>query len=373
MVVQISISILACPRRFIYAFVLLVLILAGAVEAKFKGESTETCEAGGACGVATEEEELECFDLSSNCEQFFTRGGIKESCILEFPDMREKCRKSCHLCDNKETDKVWNIYSEDAQKITGMDAAMVWEYSAKVDDYMYNQVYVDEDDKFKSVRADCVNQNELCLYWAAIGECEANPDFMTMQCAPSCLTCDKLSFEMRCPYDPNDPMAWSEPGDLNAMFTRIVTDPEFQQYQPTILSQPDSTQKGILNGPWVVVLDNFLSQEECDTLIELGAVKGYERSQDVGARKFDGTFDGKESSGRTSTNAWCTEECWEHATTQLVHDRMHHLIQVPPGNYEYLQLLRCKYAFVLVQPVPPLILLAAIYQNSFLLLTFICR
>ena len=93
-------------------------------------------------------------------------------------------------------------------------------------------------------------------------------------------------------------------------------------------------------GPWIVVLENFLSEEECDTLIHLGGEKGYEISKDVGERNFDGTYDGIESKDRTSSNAWCTEECWEHSATQAVHDRIELLTGINRTNYEYLQLLR---------------------------------
>lgn len=41
----------------------------------------------------------------------------------------------------------------------------------------------------------------------------------------------------------------------------------------------------------MVVLDTFLTQEECDRLIYLGGEEGYNRSADVGQEKEDGTFD----------------------------------------------------------------------------------
>ena len=54
------------------------------------------------------------------------------------------------------------------------------------------------------------------------------------------------------------------------MFTHITTDPVIQQqYTPTILS----------NDPWIIQLDNFISVEECQTLITLCAELGYKRSE----------------------------------------------------------------------------------------------
>jgi len=37
--------------------------------------------------------------------------------------------------------------------------------------------------------ADCVNTNELCAFWASLGECENNPGFMTKGCKLACQVC----------------------------------------------------------------------------------------------------------------------------------------------------------------------------------------
>ena len=122
-------------------------------------------------------------------------------------------------------------------------------------------------------------------------ECEKNPKFMQMECAPSCKSCINLDFDFRCPFDPSVPTIWG-PGDLNYMFERITTDPYYQQYTPTILSRPGvGVGKFPDDGPWVITLDNVISEEECIKLIELGGVRGYEQSYDVGKKKYDGTFD----------------------------------------------------------------------------------
>lgn len=98
---------------------------------------------------------------------------------------------------------------------------------------------------------------------------------MLLQCAPVCQTCHQLSFDHRCPYDKNAPVIWA-PGDLNKMFERLTSEEYYvQRYEPNILSQPP-------DGPWIITLENVASQEECARMIELGAIKGYERSEDVG-------------------------------------------------------------------------------------------
>ena len=197
----------------------------------------------------------------------------------------------------------------------------------------YVREIVKVDPKYAKVRADCKNRHPQCAFWAAIGECEANPKYMLLQCAPSCQTCDKIDFDARCPWDRDAPSIFDEPGDLNKMFERITTDPFYQQYQPVVHSQPPQ-------GPWLITLENFTTDEECDRLIQLGAEEGYEISKDVGKKKFDGTYDGFENKGRTSTNAWCNDKCYNDTLTQQVLMRMANLTGVPEENSEYLQLLK---------------------------------
>jgi len=76
----------------------------------------------------------------------------------------------------------------------------------------------------------------------------------------------------------------------------ILSDPELQKYEPTVFSRPsyadgDTEETADYQlGPWVVTLDNFLTEDESQRLIELGALEGYRRSSDVGKPNKDGTF-----------------------------------------------------------------------------------
>lgn len=125
-------------------------------------------------------------------------------------------------------------------------------------------------------------------------------------------------------------------GDLNKMFELIVS----KYPETTVLLKPGQPNLTYDDSPWVIMIDNFLSEVECQTLIELGAVEGYERSKDVGAKKFDGTYDSHLSTGRTSSNAWCTEACFNHTMTKSVLEKIETLTGVPDSHSEYLQLLQ---------------------------------
>lgn len=111
-----------------------------------------------------------------------------------------------------------------------------------------------------------------------------NSLWMQANCAPVCEACLSLDYDHRCPAIPNhasSSMNALQPGGLNALFERIVTHDFYHRYKPKALSMPHNTtmkQVDTVDGPWVVVLDDFLTDEECDRLIQLGTDKGYEQS-----------------------------------------------------------------------------------------------
>jgi hypothetical protein len=111
------------------------------------------------------------------------------------------------------------------------------------------------DDKYEKVRGICKNSHTACAFWAVLGECEGNAGYMTVNCAPVCESCEQLHVETRCPMDP-DAIDVLYPGDLDTMFQGIITNPDFQQYEPKVLSRPefalgDSAETADYQlGPW---------------------------------------------------------------------------------------------------------------------------
>jgi prolyl 4-hydroxylase len=142
---------------------------------------------------------------------------------------------------------------------------------------------------------------------------------MLLNCAPVCQSCDQLHFETRCPYN-GKLGVWKEEGDATKMFQGIV-----DQYQPTILSQD----------PWVLLLDDFLTADECQSLLNWGTKIGYVRS---GETNQNGTM-GVQSNKRTSTNAWCRNECYQDPKMQGVLAKIEQLTGIPESHGEFLQLL----------------------------------
>jgi prolyl 4-hydroxylase len=217
----------------------------------------------------------------------------------------------------------------------------------RMERYMAETVMVD--DYYRSVRAQCRNLHADCVSWAVQGQCEVAQHYMQVHCAPACMACENLSFELRCLTHRSSSTtadAW-KPGDLDAMFQRITQDSVYQQqqhqYQPVILSRPGQINpftRG--DSPWMVVLENFVSADDCETLQELGRLRGYQRSTTIGAGRDDagalqqvGDYE-----GRTSQNAWCLDDCHEHPVVQRVLQKIANVTGLAESHAEYLQLLR---------------------------------
>lgn len=200
----------------------------------------------------------------------------------------------------------------------------------------------------------CRNMDAECSQWAVDGSCAEDSDdyeYMKLNCAPACQTCDSLDRSLVCPIGENNEVVF-EPGGLNEMFERILNNYS-QEYNPQALSRPKVTRDGkpvIPNpnpnyndgdGPWILLLDNFITNEEADALIAAGHKKGYERSADVGIELPDGTFEDDENDGRTSTNSWCDVElCQEDPIIMPVIERIHNITGTKIENSEHIQLLR---------------------------------
>jgi len=305
--------------------------------------------------------QMECIDRNENCGIWAAAGecGANPKFMLNF------CRKTCDICDFKgnlteliehkrRLDKVGgdemlleNSFGMNQTEFEDSDDGLSFtQVEQETADYMENVIF--SNNEYANLRDTCKNRNKSCARWTALGECEKNPTYMQKMCAPSCRSCDVLDPTFRCPIDKTAPKALPGKGHLNALFERIVTAEEFKKYNPTILSQPKDSKETANTDetetaddkPWVITLDNFVSPEECDRLIQLGHDKGYERSADTGKRLFDGTHEKFVNDGRTSTNIFCTDECNADPATHNVTARMESLTGIGSNNYEFLQLLR---------------------------------
>jgi prolyl 4-hydroxylase len=214
----------------------------------------------------------------------------------------------------------------------------------------------------------CENRHQFCAFWVTSGECDKNRAYMATNCAPSCKTCHLIDMEARCPKLLNPRPALGK-GGLNRMFERIVREApgnrslteedrrqlqesNMTEYTVVVHSGPGSSPEDFVDDltvatdksrpPWVVAIENFLTSDECDALVQLGHKYVYKRSEDVGERKFDGTHGSIQSDRRTSENAWCSEKdgCRQESVAHNIHRRMSAVMNIPTNNSEDLQLLK---------------------------------
>jgi hypothetical protein len=243
-------------------------------------------------------------------------------------------------------------------------------------------------DRYSSVRYECYNYDEHCAALASQGACTLPPplpnddneaqedddeymaalelyDFMMMHCAPSCHACenmipteDDVVIKECTPDYTLD--TFDDEHDMHEMFQRIVGELPFEEgmvvpdYTVNVISRPikpeDDTPEVDLDvldyhvGPWIITLDDFITSEECDRLIELGSIEGYKRSELEEEWHQDEEEIRKERESenayRTSTNSWCMEECYRDPIAKRVMEKIQNVTGVPEAHSEYLQLLR---------------------------------
>jgi len=262
--------------------------------------------------------------------------------------MIRSCRRSCTQCpDQAEELAAILAAKERKKKVYTQEELTVGADMGKPQSLEDHNFHVSEKESTAQIEASrdylqdsdfdddllkiCLNRHGKCVAWAVAGECEKNKKYMITNCAPACMTCDKLTIESRCPIDPDAKAAW-EPGSLNAMFERLTSEEITTKYNVTILSKPPE--------PWVVIVDDLVTEEECKRLIELGDLEEYKRSEDVGAKNPDGSYGSIVSTGRTSSNAWCTTDCYKDPIASRASQKLGDLTMINETNSEYLQLLK---------------------------------
>mmetsp|Transcript_5321 Transcript_5321/g.6946 ORF Transcript_5321/g.6946 Transcript_5321/m.6946 type:complete len:501 (+) Transcript_5321:69-1571(+) len=171
-----------------------------------------------------------------------------------------------------------------------------------------------------------------CTDYAAHGECDKNPGWMIINCPVSCNRCELLEKKKRCDstfLNVSAEHVWKT-GDLDALFEGMISD---DKYNIEVLSRPPE-------GPWILQFEDFLSENEADTLRDFGYKLGFQRSTDTGVENERGESTKIFSTSRTSTNAWCTGECEGHPTARGITERIVDVTKVPEENYEQFQLLK---------------------------------
>ena len=167
----------------------------------------------------------------------------------------------------------------------------------------------------------CQDRFSICASQAMSGGCERSPGWMIVHCCQSCdpyLNASKLiDPKVRCSREHlNTPDPIWKAGDLNRMFESWANNQTLKDlYDFEVVSSPEPSKYGATwtgakeGSPWVVLFNNFLTDDEVSDLIRGGELEGYERSTDQGAANALGEQEKIVSQTRTSSNAWCMHKC----------------------------------------------------------------
>jgi prolyl 4-hydroxylase len=272
-------------------------------------------------------DEPNCYDEGERCAE----RALNNGCVRNFAEMSQTCRETCLLCPTAQgLQSVRNMYSDVPQGWMGDEELL--QYFDEIDEYMYGTVYAGDTPEY--VKLHCRNREPDCSYWSWNGECETSPEFMLESCAAACMDCSKSSEQaIRCPFDKDEHVLWRK-GDLQRMFTRLVTSPDFAIYNPMVASRPlvsPNPKFGGMDGPWIVVLDNFLSDAECQKLIKLGVNEGFEKASQ------EEEEEGLEV-GRSLSTRLCVGNCAQSTVVTAVEERLVQLTGVPVQHQEPMEL-----------------------------------
>jgi len=282
--------------------------------------------------------------------------------------MKKNCAPSCKNCHLVHYDEITVLLPQDVDIMTDITEFGVAQFVKNPKDlkiykmidstlqYMRN---LEGNIKKEHLNA-CRNEDKLCAYWAANGECDTNPKYMEKNCAPSCRTCHLIQ---TCP--PREPAL--RPFDLDLLFERIVRN---DQLQVTVHSKPDlNLGTDYEQPPWIITINNFLSDEECHFLNNFGDKIGYAHSTTLKKKKREVRAD-----YRTSENTWCSfkNNCRNDIIVQQLLQRMENTLNVTVDNFENIQLLRYKpgqfykkhHDFISEQKAGPRILTFFLYTSN---------
>ena len=306
-----------------------------------------------------------CVDLRDECAKWKGEGSCEEHAMY----MTYHCARTCNFCHMRTDQRqvpVEEAWSEPKKKLAasvvsdgfGSDLGILQSvpfgennFHDRIRKHVEQQRHylkntIQRDDRYSAVKDSCRNYDHECTYFALLGECEKNPDFMVSSCPLACYSCHELDAQARCFVDRNTKNALY-PGDLNDMFERIVNDQNvLSAYNVTILSQPgkvkftDSSASGkkvlVDRGPWVIQLDNFFGEDEANRLLGIGDELGFSRSTVL---RENGAGDSHISDYRTSETAWCDRSCSQDPVVASLFQRVENLTGVSRKNSENLQLL----------------------------------
>ena len=159
--------------------------------------------------------------------------------------------------------------------------------------------YANPEGKPVEAEEGCADRLSECRRIASQGACEEAPGWTIINCPVTCGTCHLRDAKVRCNRESLNISHTKalEPNKLNSLFERIESQLS-SEYNIRVESR----------SPFIFTIDDFLSHQEADSLIE-AAGGNWERSTDTGTVNKFGETGRLLTERRTSSNAWCDRDC----------------------------------------------------------------
>lgn len=138
----------------------------------------------------------DCIDESDKCKEIISLSNRDELCGPTL-GIRIICRTSCAICEQGENDSANNSVPLKkttigvAQSTGGneMEQQGTNDVLFEMVRYLREEVLVEEG--YENMYRQCINQHELCAFWASVGECKNNPAYMGSSCMLACKKCSQ--------------------------------------------------------------------------------------------------------------------------------------------------------------------------------------
>lgn len=195
-----------------------------------------------------------------------------------------------------------------------------------------------------------------CMNWKQYGHCDINPAYMVQYCASTCEMCHLVNPELRCKQFHTNPSVFKN-DEMHNMFSNLEKyfpnncNNSIDNKEESVCIENNKNEQSIniiSRDPWIVTIDNFITEEEADTIISIPHENAWIQSTAAGAYQADGLIKREISEVRTSRNAWCQAGCDDHPIVQNVLKRMSSTVTVPISNFEHMQILRYYYHYFIV-------------------------
>lgn len=269
--------------------------------------SEPTCTNGGILDVAySNQDDEECVDQLPRCAIWAHQHNY---CVLNPSFMEEYCPSSCRLCRrvNLSGPSGEDDRERKSKEVMQRILETMEQHAQRRRNLQSNHHHLPSNIERSH---SCEGMLEKCA--TVKNQKSTSTTFMNQYCTAACESCRaQHHFNLTCPLE--EPATY-QAGDVGRVFTNITA-------TTTTINE---TMQIISNDPWLVVIDDFLSDAECDALVLCGTNAGLTRTSNY-------------HRSRRSSTALCEIE---DGVIADLYSRVEELVHVPHVNTEPIQIAK---------------------------------